>query len=94
MAADAEITTQIMASNVELHMLNTGRPPLVAMVTRQLKQMLFRFVSLGSCTSVSSIVDHLSPPAHWGQVCQVEVEQSYKCLCDSQHEVNGSGLSL
>lgn len=41
-AADAEITTQIMASNVELHTLNTGRPPLVAMVTRQLKQMLFR----------------------------------------------------
>lgn len=41
-AADAEITTQIMSSNVELHMLNTGRPPLVAMVTRQLKQMLFR----------------------------------------------------
>uniref|UniRef100_A0A3B4BGS1 Proteasome subunit beta n=1 Tax=Periophthalmus magnuspinnatus TaxID=409849 RepID=A0A3B4BGS1_9GOBI len=42
-AADAEITTQIMASNVELHMLNTGRPPLVTMVTRQLKQMLFRY---------------------------------------------------
>ncbi|TKS84726.1 Proteasome subunit beta type-7 [Collichthys lucidus] len=42
-AADAEITTQIMASNVELHTLNTGRPPLVAMVTRQLKQMLFRY---------------------------------------------------
>uniref|UniRef100_A0A665TA71 Proteasome subunit beta n=1 Tax=Echeneis naucrates TaxID=173247 RepID=A0A665TA71_ECHNA len=40
-AADAKITTQIMASNVALHMLNTGRPPLVAMVTRQLKQMLF-----------------------------------------------------
>lgn len=43
-AADAEVTTQIMASNVELHELNTGRPPLVAMVTRQLKQMLFRWV--------------------------------------------------
>uniref|UniRef100_A0A8C6SLV1 Proteasome 20S subunit beta 10 n=1 Tax=Neogobius melanostomus TaxID=47308 RepID=A0A8C6SLV1_9GOBI len=42
-AADAEVTTQIMASNVELHSLNTGRPPLVAMVTRQLKQMLFRY---------------------------------------------------
>lgn len=32
-----------MASNAELHALNTGRPPLVAMVTRQLKQMLFRY---------------------------------------------------
>ncbi|KAM3600380.1 uncharacterized protein V6R79_022557 [Siganus canaliculatus] len=42
-AADADITTQIMSSNVEMHMLNTGRPPLVAMVTRQLKQMLFRY---------------------------------------------------
>ncbi|KAM9306205.1 proteasome subunit beta type-10 [Pholidichthys leucotaenia] len=42
-AADALITKQIMASNVELHMLNTGRPPLIAMVTRQLKQMLFRY---------------------------------------------------
>lgn len=42
-AADADVTTQIMSSNVELHTLNTGRPPLVAMVTRQLKQMLFRY---------------------------------------------------
>ncbi|XP_069025153.1 proteasome subunit beta type-10 [Embiotoca jacksoni] len=42
-AADADVTTQIMASNVELHTLNTGRPALVAMVTRQLKQMLFRY---------------------------------------------------
>lgn len=42
-AADTEVTTLIMASNVELHTLNTGRPPLVAMVTRQLKQMLFRY---------------------------------------------------
>ncbi|XP_028819815.1 proteasome subunit beta type-10 [Denticeps clupeoides] len=42
-AADAEVTTQMMSSNVELHSLNTGRPPMVAMVTRQLKQMLFRY---------------------------------------------------
>lgn len=42
-AADAVVTTQILASNVELHTLNTGRRPLVAMVTRQLKQMLFRY---------------------------------------------------
>ncbi|KAF3848685.1 hypothetical protein F7725_015182 [Dissostichus mawsoni] len=27
-AADADVTTQIMSSNVELHMLNTGRPAL------------------------------------------------------------------
>lgn len=42
-AADAEIMTQMMSSNVQLHSLSTGRPPMVAMVTRQLKQTLFRY---------------------------------------------------
>ena len=42
-AADAVVTTQMMSSNVELHTLSTGRPPVVAMVTRQLKQMLYRW---------------------------------------------------
>ncbi|KAK5603354.1 Proteasome subunit beta type-7 [Crenichthys baileyi] len=55
-AADAEMATQIMASNVELHMLNTGRPPLVAMVTRQLKQMLFRYQGhMGSSVIVGGV---------------------------------------
>ncbi|KAK5851604.1 hypothetical protein PBY51_023146 [Eleginops maclovinus] len=55
-AADAEITTQIMASNVELHMLNTGRPALVTMVTRQLKQMLFRYQGhIGSSLIVGGV---------------------------------------
>ncbi|XP_076017913.1 proteasome subunit beta type-10 [Genypterus blacodes] len=55
-AADADITTQIMSSNVELHMLNTGRPPLVAMVTRQLKQMLFRYQGqIGSSLIVGGV---------------------------------------
>ncbi|XP_072228118.1 proteasome subunit beta type-10 [Leuresthes tenuis] len=55
-AADAEMITQIMASNVELHMLNTGRPPLVAMVTRQLKQMLFRYQGhMGSSVIVGGV---------------------------------------
>ncbi|KAM6976324.1 proteasome subunit beta type-10 [Tautogolabrus adspersus] len=55
-AADADITTQIMASNVELHTLNTGRPPLVAMVTRQLKQMLFRYQGhIGSSLIVGGV---------------------------------------
>lgn len=55
-AADAEVTTQIMASNVELHALNTGRPPLVAMVTRQLKQMLFRYQGhIGSSLIVGGV---------------------------------------
>ncbi|TSK20282.1 Tenascin [Bagarius yarrelli] len=42
-AADADTTTQMMSSNVELHSLSTGRPPLVVTVARQLKQMLFRY---------------------------------------------------
>ena len=46
-AADADVTTQMMSSNVELHSLSTGRPPLVVTVTRQLKQMLFRWDPTG-----------------------------------------------
>ncbi|XP_072492199.1 proteasome subunit beta type-10 [Notamacropus eugenii] len=42
-AADAEMTTQIMASNMELHALSTGRKPRVATVSRMLRQMLFRY---------------------------------------------------
>ncbi|XP_074142493.1 proteasome subunit beta type-10 [Sminthopsis crassicaudata] len=42
-AADAEMTTQMMASNMELHALSTGRKPRVATVTRMLRQMLFRY---------------------------------------------------
>ncbi|KAL2080482.1 hypothetical protein ACEWY4_024275 [Coilia grayii] len=55
-AADAEITTQMMSSNVELHTLSTGRPPMVAMVTRQLKQMLFRYQGhIGSSLIVGGV---------------------------------------
>ncbi|XP_056154087.1 proteasome subunit beta type-10 [Lampris incognitus] len=55
-AADAATTAQMMSSNVELHMLNTGRPPLVAMVTRQLKQMLFRYQGhMGSSVIIGGV---------------------------------------
>ncbi|XP_072304439.1 proteasome subunit beta type-10 isoform X2 [Eucyclogobius newberryi] len=60
-AADAEITTQIMASNVELHSLNTGRRPLVAMVTRQLKQMLFRYQGQIGASLIVGGVDVTGP---------------------------------
>ncbi|XP_012395781.1 proteasome subunit beta type-10 isoform X1 [Sarcophilus harrisii] len=46
-AADAEMTTQMMASNMELHALSTGRKPRVVTVTRMLRQMLFRYC--GTC---------------------------------------------
>ncbi|XP_017340761.1 proteasome subunit beta type-10 [Ictalurus punctatus] len=55
-AADAEITTQMMSSNIELHSLSTGRPPLVVTVTRQLKQLLFRYQGhIGSSLIVGGV---------------------------------------
>ncbi|KAJ4920127.1 hypothetical protein JOQ06_024526, partial [Pogonophryne albipinna] len=42
-AADTEMTTQIISSNLELHALSTGRVPRVATANRMLKQMLFRY---------------------------------------------------
>ncbi|MEE6516945.1 hypothetical protein FKM82_026824 [Ascaphus truei] len=41
-AADTEMTTQLISSNLELHSLSTGRLPRVATANRMLKQMLFR----------------------------------------------------
>lgn len=60
-AADAEVTTMITASNVELHSLNTGRPPLVAMVTRMLKQMLFRYQGHVGASLIVGGVDVTGP---------------------------------
>nr|XP_013010336.1 proteasome subunit beta type-10 isoform X2 [Cavia porcellus] len=42
-AADAEMSTRMVASNMELHALSTGREPRVATVTRILRQTLFRY---------------------------------------------------
>uniref|UniRef100_A0A4W5MLQ4 Proteasome subunit beta n=1 Tax=Hucho hucho TaxID=62062 RepID=A0A4W5MLQ4_9TELE len=42
-AADTEMTTQIISSNLELHSLSTSRMPRVATANRMLKQMLFRY---------------------------------------------------
>ncbi|XP_072310184.1 proteasome subunit beta type-7-like isoform X2 [Eucyclogobius newberryi] len=41
-AADTEMTTQLISSNLELHALNTGRQPRVVTANRMLQQMLFR----------------------------------------------------
>jgi len=41
-AADTDMTTQLISSNLELHSLSTGRLPRVATANRMLKQMLFR----------------------------------------------------
>uniref|UniRef100_A0A8D0BYK7 Proteasome subunit beta n=1 Tax=Salvator merianae TaxID=96440 RepID=A0A8D0BYK7_SALMN len=42
-AADTEMTTQLISSNMELHALSTGRLPRVVTANRMLKQMLFRY---------------------------------------------------
>uniref|UniRef100_A0A8C5STP8 Proteasome subunit beta n=1 Tax=Laticauda laticaudata TaxID=8630 RepID=A0A8C5STP8_LATLA len=43
-AADTEMTTQMISSNMELHSLSTGRLPRVVTANRMLKQMLFRYL--------------------------------------------------
>uniref|UniRef100_A0A8C4KD03 proteasome endopeptidase complex n=1 Tax=Dromaius novaehollandiae TaxID=8790 RepID=A0A8C4KD03_DRONO len=42
-AADTDMTTQLISSNLELHSLSTGRLPRVVTANRMLKQMLFRY---------------------------------------------------
>ncbi|XP_063234673.1 proteasome subunit beta type-7 [Bacillus rossius redtenbacheri] len=42
-AADTEMTTQMISSQLELHRLNTGRVVPVVVANRLLKQMLFRY---------------------------------------------------
>lgn len=42
-AADTEMTTQKISSNLELHRLSTGREVRVVTANRMLKQMLFRY---------------------------------------------------
>ncbi|GAA5863603.1 hypothetical protein JCM1840_000074 [Sporobolomyces johnsonii] len=41
-AADTEFTTNMISSNIRLHELSTGRPPLVATAMTMLKQYLFQ----------------------------------------------------
>ncbi|GCB80727.1 proteasome subunit beta type-7-like [Scyliorhinus torazame] len=60
-AADAEVTTQMMASNIQLHSLSTGRKPRVATVTRMLKQMLFRYQGHISASVIVGGVDCTGP---------------------------------
>ncbi|XP_071802574.1 proteasome subunit beta type-7-like [Asterias amurensis] len=42
-AADTEVTTQVISSNLELHSLSTGREARVITANRMLKQKLFRY---------------------------------------------------
>ncbi|XP_045197899.1 proteasome subunit beta type-7-like [Mercenaria mercenaria] len=60
-AADTEMTTQMIASQLELHKLNTGRKPRVATANRLLKQMLFRYQGYISAALVLGGVDVTGP---------------------------------
>ncbi|XP_005403668.1 PREDICTED: proteasome subunit beta type-10 isoform X2 [Chinchilla lanigera] len=60
-AADAEMTTRMAASNMELHALSTGREPRVATVTRILRQMLFRYQGHVAASLIVGGVDPTGP---------------------------------
>lgn len=60
-AADAEMTTRVVASNMELHALSTGREPRVATVTRILRQKLFRYQGHVGASLIVGGVDVTGP---------------------------------
>jgi len=60
-AADTEMTTQLISSQIELHSLNTGRKARVATANRMLKQMLFRYQGHISAALVLGGMDVTGP---------------------------------
>uniref|UniRef100_UPI00358EF5C0 proteasome subunit beta type-7-like n=1 Tax=Myxine glutinosa TaxID=7769 RepID=UPI00358EF5C0 len=60
-AADTEITTQMISSNLELHSLSTGRKARVATACCMLKQMLFRYQGHIGASLVLGGVDITGP---------------------------------
>ncbi|NWH69850.1 PSB7 protein, partial [Piaya cayana] len=60
-AADTDMTTQLISSNLELHSLSTGRLPRVATANQMLKQMLFRYQGYIGAALVLGGVDVTGP---------------------------------
>jgi len=56
-AADCDMVTRMMSSNMQMHQLNTGREPRVATVTRMLKQYLYRYQGHVGCALILGGVD-------------------------------------
>jgi len=56
-AADCVMVTKMMASNLRLHQLNTGREPRVATLIRMLKQYLYRYQGHVGCALIIGGVD-------------------------------------
>ncbi|KAM4833420.1 proteasome subunit beta type-10 [Thomomys bottae] len=74
-AADAEMTARMTASNMELHALSTGREPRVATLTRILRQTLFRYRGHVGASLVVGGVDLTGP-----QLYSVHPHGSYSRL--------------
>ncbi|KAI0076640.1 N-terminal nucleophile aminohydrolase [Panus rudis PR-1116 ss-1] len=60
-AADTEFTTALIASNIEMHALSTGRKPRVVTAMTMLKQMLFRYQGQVGAALVLGGVDATGP---------------------------------
>ncbi|XP_059608295.1 proteasome subunit beta type-7 [Phlebotomus argentipes] len=60
-AADTEMTTKTIASQLELHRLETGRVVPIAAASSMLKQMLFRYQGYISAALVLGGVDNAGP---------------------------------
>eukprot|EP00745_Piridium_sociabile_P004326 TRINITY_DN12561_c0_g1_i1.p1 TRINITY_DN12561_c0_g1~~TRINITY_DN12561_c0_g1_i1.p1 ORF type:complete len:286 (+),score=75.77 TRINITY_DN12561_c0_g1_i1:41-859(+) len=60
-AADTEMTTLMISSELELHRLNTGRVPRVCTANRLLKQLLFRYHGYIGAALVLGGVDVTGP---------------------------------
>jgi len=60
-AADTEMTTQMISSQLELHRLNTGRVARLCTANRMLKQFLFRYQGYISAALVLGGVDTTGP---------------------------------
>ncbi|GAA5962594.1 hypothetical protein JCM21900_000957 [Sporobolomyces salmonicolor] len=60
-AADTEFTTNMISSNIRLHELSTGRPPLVATAMTMLKQYLFQHQGQVGAALVLGGIDPTGP---------------------------------
>ncbi|GAA6005639.1 hypothetical protein JCM10207_005279 [Rhodosporidiobolus poonsookiae] len=60
-AADTEFTTNMISSNIKLHELSTGRPPLVATAMTMLKQYLFQYQGHVGAALVLGGIDPTGP---------------------------------
>lgn len=83
-AADCDKTTTMMASQLELHRLNTGRQVRVCTATRLLKQMLFRYQGYIGAYLVLGGVDSQGP--------HISTIQAHGSTVNTPYSAMGSGM--